>query len=211
MSVIISKQIILPQGGGGGGSLPAGYTRLQYISATTTQWINCDVSLTSPKVELKVNNLNLYSSYYAYFAGYYAVGGHFLLFLESSSTSLGYGIGSTRNSATTSFTPGSEHIINMDTTSLALDGTSLVTYTASLTLPYFGLFGAMNSSGAAYNRSYLTEIDCYYCKIWDGDTLVRDFVPCKNPSSIVGMYDFVSKTFFTNSGSGNFVAGPDAN
>ena len=44
----------------------------------------------------------------------------------------------------------------------------------------------------------------YYCKIWDGDQLVRDFVPY-NENGNIGLYDNVSEQFFANSGSGVFV------
>ena len=48
----------------------------------------------------------------------------------------------------------------------------------------------------------------YSCKIWDGDTLIRDMVPAKrNSDNVLGMYDTVSGQFFTNAGSGTFVAG----
>lgn len=41
---------------------------------------------------------------------------------------------------------------------------------------------------------------------------VLDFVPCYRISdNAVGMYDMVSRTFFTNYGSGTFTAGPDVN
>jgi len=50
----------------------------------------------------------------------------------------------------------------------------------------------------------------YYVQIKDSTgTLVRDFVPAKrNSDNVVGMYDTVSRTFFTNQGTGDFVAGP---
>jgi uncharacterized repeat protein (TIGR02543 family) len=50
-----------------------------------------------------------------------------------------------------------------------------------------------------------------YAKLWDGNTLIRNFVPAKNSSDIVGLYDMVSDTFFTNSGTGTFFAGPVVN
>lgn len=34
------------------------------------------------------------------------------------------------------------------------------------------------------------------CRFYDGDRLVHDFKPCKNPDGIDGMYDFVEETFW---------------
>lgn len=49
----------------------------------------------------------------------------------------------------------------------------------------------------------------YYLKLWDGDTLVRDFVPCTNPQGIAGLYDKVSQTFYGPANGGAFTAGND--
>ena len=42
-------------------------------------------------------------------------------------------------------------------------------------------------------------------KMTEGATVKRDFVPCKNPSGKVGLYDLASKEFFGNAGSGDFL------
>ena len=45
----------------------------------------------------------------------------------------------------------------------------------------------------------------YGAKLYDNGTLVRDFVPARrNRDQAVGLYDNVSKTFFTNAGTGVF-------
>jgi hypothetical protein len=50
---------------------------------------------------------------------------------------------------------------------------------------------------------------CYSCRIWSGGSLVVDLHPCiQDSNGVIGMYDLVSKTFKTNSGSGAFIAGP---
>lgn len=59
----------------------------------------------------------------------------------------------------------------------------------------------------AARRSY---IKLYSAKIYNNNTLLRDFVPVKRASdNVVGLYDLVSDTFFTNALSGSsFSAGP---
>lgn len=49
----------------------------------------------------------------------------------------------------------------------------------------------------------------YSCKIYDNETLVRNFVPCKNASGAVGLYDTVEGQFYANAGTGTFTAGPE--
>ena len=41
------------------------------------------------------------------------------------------------------------------------------------------------------------------------ETNIQSFVPAKNNSNAIGMYDTVSGTFFTNQGTGQFIAGPE--
>lgn len=47
----------------------------------------------------------------------------------------------------------------------------------------------------------------YYTKIWDGEELIRDFIPIKNNDGVVCLYDNVTKTFFYNQGQGDFLLG----
>jgi len=50
----------------------------------------------------------------------------------------------------------------------------------------------------------------YAVKISRGSDIIRDFIPVRRISDgVLGMYDTVSNTFFTNAGIGTFIAGPD--
>lgn len=48
----------------------------------------------------------------------------------------------------------------------------------------------------------------YSCQIYDGDTLIKDFIPCLNASNEPGMYDTVNNQFHANRGTGRFIEGP---
>ena len=64
--------------------------------------------------------------------------------------------------------------------------------------------GAMNGGSNIYYGKY----KIYATKIYNSNTLVRDFVPSKRLSDgAIGMYDNVTKTFYENAGSGTFTAG----
>ena len=57
-------------------------------------------------------------------------------------------------------------------------------------------------------KYYLKSI-LYSCKIYDNDTLIRDFVPVKRISdNEYGLWDKVTKAFYPNTGTGAFTAGP---
>ena len=54
------------------------------------------------------------------------------------------------------------------------------------------------------------EINLYYAKASDNGVPKFDMIPCYRKSDgVIGMYDVVSKTFFTNAGSGSFTKGAD--
>ena len=48
------------------------------------------------------------------------------------------------------------------------------------------------------------NIRLYYCKLYYNNTLVRDFIPVLDPSGIPCLYDYVSKNYFYNNGTGAF-------
>ena len=57
-----------------------------------------------------------------------------------------------------------------------------------------------------HSNTYYSRNVWYYVKIYDWDTLVRDFVPCYRKSdNEIWMYDLVERKFYTNSWSGSFV------
>lgn len=46
----------------------------------------------------------------------------------------------------------------------------------------------------------------YYAKFWNGNDLVRNFIPCYRKSdNEPGMYDTINNVFYTNAGEGEFI------
>lgn len=77
------------------------------------------------------------------------------------------------------------------------------TFQGSSNLTIFG----MNTGGTVANNA---RMNFYSCEIYDNGTLIRSFIPCKNPSGTIGLYDIVNSKFYTNVGSsGTFTAGPE--
>lgn len=71
------------------------------------------------------------------------------------------------------------------------------------------LFGYYNTTYQTIN-SLNAGLMIKRVKIYDTlrINLLRNFIPCINPNFKVGLYDLVTKTFYENSGSGSFGAGP---
>lgn len=64
---------------------------------------------------------------------------------------------------------------------------------------------ALNDIGTA---KYFLSAKLYSCQIYDGNTLVRDFIPVKTTTNIYGLWDKVNKVFYKNAGTGTFTGGP---
>lgn len=56
------------------------------------------------------------------------------------------------------------------------------------------LLGAMSNNNSVDNRQHFGSI--YYCKIWQGNELVRDLIPCLDDKAVACMYDKVTKRYF---------------
>ena len=63
--------------------------------------------------------------------------------------------------------------------------------------------------GSPSSTYYLAKAKVFSCKIWEGDTLIRDFVPVKLDIGFCGMLDRVNQRFYCNIGTGEFIAGPN--
>lgn len=66
----------------------------------------------------------------------------------------------------------------------------------------------LGSSGTAANK---VRAKLYFCQIYNGVSmpLVRDFVPCIDPTGAVGLYDLVGAKFYGNAGTGTLSVGPE--
>ena len=56
--------------------------------------------------------------------------------------------------------------------------------------------------------SSYTKAKLYSCKFKTGENLIRDFVPCMNPSGVVGLYDLINGGFIKSASTTPLTAGP---
>ena len=68
---------------------------------------------------------------------------------------------------------------------------------------------------------YFCKEKVYNCQIYDGITIIRNFIPCYATTPVtsvtgkqcsentIGLYDFVEGKFYTNQGTGEFLKGKD--
>ena len=182
--------------------LPNGYKKLDYIQGTGTQYINTGTTSKYSNrfvVDAKIDELNRYNQLIGNYSSVY--GNPCYCIYIGSSNKYSYYWGKTYGlSDITADT--SRHLYYIDKNVYRLDGNNIILTDGSertgTNTNY--LFWAGTSG-----RVFIGKI--YSAQIYEDDTLVRNFVPCKNASNVVGMYDTVTKTFYVNSGTGDFIAG----
>ena len=177
--------------------LPDGYTRLEYIESSGTQYIDTGVSsYTDTFFNMEVSFSKFRS--YRFFGnaktllGFGSSGG---LFVNNISTSL--------SDFVDSGLVGTKMNIRYKDETININGTNYVCSKAREDSSHLYINARADSLS-----SRIASGKWYRVQIGRDTTLQRDFIPAKDSSNVVGMFDTVSQTFFTNSGTGTFIAGP---
>lgn len=195
----------------GGSRLPSGYTELEYIESTGTQYIDTNFK---PDGETTVNiafqtssapdNLSDTLPVYGAATDYNSNAFEFWTLSGGFAT-----YGSQDYKSNLGITTGKKHTVSQAKNVLTVDGTSYTFTKQTFTAPYsLLLFATYRSSGIKICAS-AASLKIYSCKIYNNGTLVRNFVPVKNSSGTIGLYDIVNGAFYANAGSGTFTAGAD--
>ena len=183
-------------------SLPGGYKKLEYIQSSGTQYIDTGFKPNqSTKIELDVLSAEGTSSNIPYIFGTQDSSNNYFV----ATWVLGYGSGMVTTGI--NLYDGKFHVVKVENGALYKDGSIIAQRTVSsfsIGVPIF-LF-AVNSSrqSMGYGACKLRS-----CKIYNNGMLVRDFIPCKNPSGVIGLWDDVNSVFYQNAGSGTFISGPE--
>lgn len=174
--------------------LPDGFEQLQYIESTGTQYINLGniiTSDTSATIEYMPTSI---SGNQAIFGGSWA-GNKFLLDIQSSRWYFhggGHNSGITPSTTKPSIITVSKKLFNVNGNEIKANDS----YKGELKI-----FGLASNSYNARGR-------LYSFKIYEKDELVHDYIPARRTSDgTVGLYDLKKYSFFTNDGTGYFVAG----
>jgi len=197
--------------------LPKGYTELEYIEGTGTQWIDLDVlpsELTNGmEFGIDVQYTSTIGSNYAGFGAQRfentaGITDTWWKFDIKSQTQFGIqaGEGSSETKVSVSSTLNRHQLyMNIATAKCSVDGIEydLHINPGIYNIPNkFGLFRSNDSPYYAYAKLYSAYIK-------NNGVMVRNLIPAKrNSDGAVGMYDTVSNRFFTNAGTaGDFIAG----
>lgn len=188
--------------------LPAGYTELEYIESTGTQYIDTgfkpnnntrvvlDFQMTGEN-SLAANDLfgaRTSASSKAFAIQWNTSNDYFQHFYNNGYDNLDFGDFNIRQ------------IAELNKNVMSLNGVTHTRTAATFQCDHSMYICAVNNAGTA---TFFSNMRVYSCQIYDNGTLVRDFVPCTNASGTVGLYDMVNGIFYANAGTGAFTAGAE--
>ena len=186
--------------------VPGGFTELQYLESTGTQYINTNVYYQTNDVYRQVIDMQFKSLGSGQFSGIFG-GGYFGI--AGSKWSVG-GTGGHESGITNVSADTNRHVFDLSTTIgyskdmvLKIDND---TYTNNRDIRS-GYAGVLNLPDNELSSSCSAKL--YSAKFYKFDNLVFNGIPARRDSdNVVGMYDTITGQFFTNAGTGDFIAGP---
>lgn len=184
--------------------LPSGYTQLEYIQSSGTQYIDTKFK---PNQNTRVvgvfKTIDTGIPYFWWGARTSSETVNFCTLRVGSGVRSDYG----ESKVKVLSSPSTEKVLIDQSKNICTYATTSIENEISTFVSQYSLFlFAANTGGQA---GYFGHHKMYSCKIYDNETLVRDFVPCKNATGAVGLYDTVEGQFYANAGTGTFTAGPE--
>ena len=179
-----------------------GYTKLDYIESSGTQFID---TLVYGKATTETD-IQFSSSSNMMVMGYWTSSS--MNWGKYTDNKLGFGSGTINVLAT------DRNVVRVDWESNASGYPTISANGLSYTRPY----APSDLSGTSYKliqlnasgQSYPTSAKVYGCKIWQNNTLVRDYIPVKRTSDdAIGLLDLVNLKFYGNNGTGSFTYGSE--
>ena len=179
--------------------LPEGYAEVQYTQSTGTQYVDTGFKPNQDsRVLIKLSTSE---------TGSHTVFGADIDWVDNG---FALGVGFTHYGKETGtisgLNNGSPHEVDFNKNIISMDGSTVLTMGAStFSVPHNLALFANNRAGGIQEK---TTMALYYCRIYDGNTIIRDYIPCKNAGGAVGLYDLIGQKFYGNAGTGSFTAGP---
>ena len=202
--------------------LPRGYTQLEYIENTGSQYIDTGLPGTT---KLRRINTRFYHTTNQASQILFGVHSYYFFYREHDAARPNYGMYAGSGNYIQTSIPMAEGYVDG---SIVFDpaGTASISITQALnngtvnkqtktdtfvdnwTKSYTHYLFGYNYDGSSVRYNFPCRMMSF--QIIGEDGCLRNFVPCKNSSGVAGMYDTVTKQFYGNAGSGTFTAGPEA-
>ena len=192
------------------GKLPSTYQQVEYIESTGSAYIDTGiVPNTNTKIDIQFETIQR-GNFGIIFGGEETYKDNsFHLYNSSGVFDIGFGSIATAFRTSIDYNSNIKYTLIMDKNGFDVNGATGTFPEPTISTTYSIYLFAVHRATNVTENNALKRI--YYCKLYNNGTLVRDMIPCYRVSdSVIGMYDLVSNTFFTNAGSGTFTKGSNA-
>jgi len=199
-------------------ALPAGYTQLEYLKSSGTQYIDTGIIASSTNYEYDITFIPQSSSsavignQFEDFLIYYNGVGTLSLYSPGIPSDYIYGNYISFDNVLIDNVYSVHLQYNGNRVVVSENNVQKISYDVGSISPVHTVLLFANHHDAEHEYSVLDlgSVAIMSVKMYNNNTLVRDFVPARRDSDgVLGMYDTVTKTFFTNAGTGTFIAGND--
>ena len=183
-------------------SLPSGYTKLDYIESSGTQYINTGFK-PNQNTRCVIDIENLSSAQASFFGARASQTAASFTYFSLTATTGRSDYGASKQSMSFTNTVG-RYTVDQNKNVCTANGVTATGTANTFQLTNNLYLMAVNQANAAMQNA---KMKLYSAKIYDNGTLVRDFIPCKNASGAIGLWDNVNSVFYANAGTGTFSAG----
>ena len=183
-------------------ALPSGYTKLDYIESSGTQYINTGFK-PNQNTRCVMDIENLSSAQAAFFGARANQNAASFTYFSLTATTGRSDYGSSKQSMSFTNTVG-RYTVDQNKNVCTANGVTATGTANTFQLTNNLYLMAVNQADAAIQNA---KMKLYSAKIYDNGTLVRDFIPCKNANDTLGLWDNVNSVFYANAGKGTFSTG----
>lgn len=183
---------------------------IEYLASEQDAWINTGLNGNNDNLSLDCEIMVEPTSYSCYpFGNYQSSARKMWGMVVTSDTKATIRINASASSLKNGqfdFSVGVKHHVVANRTTTTIDGASYMNGTSNGSknqYPTIALF-----KGNTRMETNAGKVTIYYFKIYNGETLVADFIPIRKGSAGY-LYDRVSGQLFGNAGTGNFILGAD--
>ena len=178
--------------------LPQGYTRLAYIEGNADAWFSAGIAATANtkyKIKFSVKNKDSWNMMFGRWDSCIIGIDYMHLYINGSN------VGAIKEDEICDVTASSSAVYFKSKNSITCNKVSAHPVKLSV---FGGTCNSNTNNPWGYGKGRIYEL-----KIWEGNTLIRDYVPAKNSSGVAGLLDLVDNSWHPSSTSTQFKAGPE--
>lgn len=186
------------------------YTRLAYIESTGTQYVDTGFKPNQDtRVVMDFENKGNYSGMTIGLCPFFGArngssSAVYALWIGATSYPH-YGDVAYNKNGSFSIDINTRLVYDFNKNVVSIGDASITCSTSTFSTNYNLCLLTINNYGTIESRKASGKL--YSCKVYDNDTIIRDYIPALRADGIAGLYDAVHDKFYPSNGTGNFVSG----